>query len=138
VDGVTLEQVEKRKQKGADFARNVLQDDSLADDLEDESAESYAERKHLKISNSAGRRQAVMANDGNGGNGDDDYDFSGWSKQDCVDTLTQVAQIADDAYDPRSSREDMAQALSDILDALGEDDNGGDGDDEVADDDDGR
>jgi hypothetical protein len=129
VDAVTLEQVEKRKRKAVDFAYNVLEDSDLASDLEDESAESYAARKGLKISNTAGRRQAAMANGGNGGNGADEYDFTNWSKTDCADTLTQIATIADDAYDPMSSREDLAQALSDILDQL----NGDADEDEVAD-----
>ena len=62
-----------------------------------------------------------MAN-GNGGNGDDDYAFPGWTKQDCVDALNQVAQIADDAYDPMSSREDLAHVVGDILDALSDGD----------------
>jgi hypothetical protein len=124
---VTLEQVEKRKQKGADFARNVLRDDDLADSLEAEDAYDYALRMRLKISNSAGRRQAVMANGNNGGNSSD-YDFSDWTKQDCVDALNQVAQIADEAFDPMSSREDLAGALGHILDALN-----GDGDKDVDD-----
>jgi hypothetical protein len=120
-----VDQVEKRKQKGADFARNVLKDDDLADSLESEDPYDYAERKHLKISNSPERRQASMAN----GNGGDDYDFTDWTKTDCTAALNQVAQIAEAAYDPMSSREDLAQALSDILDALGDGD-----DDDAADD----
>jgi hypothetical protein len=63
---VTLEQIEAQKQKAAAFARNVRQDDDLADDLEDESLESYAERKRLTISNSPQRRRTAMA-DGSSG-----------------------------------------------------------------------
>jgi hypothetical protein len=129
---VTLEQVEAWQRKSVSFARNVLENDDLADELEDEDPYGYAVRKHLKITNPI-RRQASMAN-GNGGNGKgDDYDFGGWTKADCVDTLNQVAQIADAAFDPISSREDMAQALGDILDALSDDE---DGDEEDEDDDD--
>jgi hypothetical protein len=60
---VTLEQVEARKRKAVNFARNVLQDDDLADDLESESPESYAERKRLTIRNPLERRPtpAVLA-----------------------------------------------------------------------------
>jgi len=67
------------------------------------------------------------------GNGGDDYDFTDWTKTDCTAALNQVAQIAEAAYDPMSSREDLAQALSDILDALGDgddDDTADDGDDD--------
>jgi hypothetical protein len=54
----------------------------------------------------------------NGNNGDDNFDFRGWSKSDMQDVLEQVSRIADDAFDPMCSREDMAQALADILSAL--------------------
>jgi hypothetical protein len=46
---MTFEQVEAKKAKAANFARNVLEDDDLADSLEDEDVESYADRKGLKI-----------------------------------------------------------------------------------------
>jgi hypothetical protein len=122
---VTLEQVEARQRKAANFARNVLEDDDLADSLEDEDPADYAERKHLKITNS-GRRSA-MANSDNAGNGDG---FSSWTKADCVDALAQVAQIASDAYTPEASREDLAGALGDILNALSDDDGDEDEDDD--------
>jgi hypothetical protein len=115
ISSVTLDQIEKRKQKGADFARNVLQNDDLANDLEDESAESYAERKHLKISNS-GRR--TMANGNNG-----------MSKGDLRDMVDQIEQIASDAYQPETDRETAIAALSDILNVIE-----GDGDEDEDDD----
>jgi hypothetical protein len=58
----------------------------------------------------------------NGNNGGDDFDFSSWSKSDMQDALEQVSRIANDAFDPMSSREDMAQALADILSALTDED----------------
>ena len=116
---MTLEQVEAWQRKSVSFARNVLENDDLADELEDEDPYGYAAGKHLKITNPI-RRQASMAN-GNGGNGDD-YDFGGWTKADCVDTLNQVAQIANDAYTPEASREDLAGALGDILSVLTDED----------------
>jgi hypothetical protein len=130
----TLEQVEKTKAKAARFAESVLEDSDLADALESESAESYAERRGIVITNPAQKRRTTMANGNNGGNGDDDYDFDGWTKQDCVDALNQVAQIADDAYDPMSSREDLAQAVGDIMDALSDGGDTGDEDDDQDDD----
>jgi hypothetical protein len=113
---VTLYQIEKRKQKAADFARNVLEDDALADDLEDESAESYAERKHLKISNSPQRRRTTMAN-GNGA-----------TKADLQDQLDQIGQILTDAYVPESDRETLAAAIGDALNVI----EGGDDDEDDA------
>jgi hypothetical protein len=63
----------------------------------------------------------------------DDYDFSGWSKADCIDALTEVGQIASSAYEPESSREDLAAALGAILTAISdnEDDDADDEDDDA-------
>jgi hypothetical protein len=92
----------------------------LADDLENEDPESYAERKRLVISNPVERR--AMANG---------IDMTKADLQDCVD---QAIDILTDAYTPESSREDLAAAVGDALDAL--QGNGGDEDDDDADDDD--
>jgi hypothetical protein len=117
---VTLEQVEARKAKAARFARDVLKDDDLADDLEDETPESYAERKRLAFSNAGERRGMANGNE-----------LTKADLQDCVD---QATQILEDAYTPESSREDLAAAIGDALDAL--EGNGDDEDDDDADDDD--
>jgi hypothetical protein len=132
----TYEQVSAKKDKAAQFLRDVVGDDDKASDVEDMNVEDYADSRGVTITNP--RRQA-MAN-GNGGDGDSDYDFDSWTKADCIDTLGQVVDIADQAFDPMSSREDMAQALSDILDALSDGDDGGDEDaeDSYSDDDDTR
>jgi len=123
VDGVTLEQIEARKQKAAAFARNVLEDDDLADDLEDESAQDYAERKRLKISNSLQRRQTTMAN-GNGGNA--------MTKAELEDCLDRATEILTEAYAPEASREELATAVGEALDALagGDEDEDSDGDED--------
>jgi hypothetical protein len=107
----------------------VLKDDDLADDLGSLDTDAYARRKHLTISNP--RRAKPMAN---GDNGDDDLDFSHWSKADCTAALTEIAQIASDAFDPVSSREELAQALGNILDQLSDDDDeDDDGEDDLDD-----
>jgi hypothetical protein len=139
---VTYDQVAARKEKAANFARNVLQDDDLADSLEGEDVESYAERKKLVIKNAAKqspkgpqlgtirtqtrnrRTNKAMANNGN-----DDL-----TKADLQDMVDQAYSILSDAYDPQSSREDMAGAIADALDVL--EGNGDDGDDDDGDDDD--
>ena len=79
---------------------------------------------------------ATVTNAGDGSG--DDYSFDDWAKTDMQDALEQVAQIACDAYDPMSSREDAMQALGDILDALSDEDE--DEDQDIGDDldDDGR
>ena len=63
---VTYDQAAARKDKAERFVRNVLQDDDRADEIADESVESYADRKHYVISNPLKGSTSRMAN----GNGD--------------------------------------------------------------------
>jgi hypothetical protein len=104
----TLEQVEAKQAKAAQFARDVLQDDDLADSLEDEDPESYAERKHISIINSPDRRGEMANGNGNGS----------MTKADMQDVCDQVQSILEDAYTPEASREDLAAAIGDALDLL--------------------
>src|SRR5439155_480047 len=53
------EQVESRKEKAVRFTDNVLGDPDRADEIEDESPESYAERKGIEITNPHIRRKTV-------------------------------------------------------------------------------
>jgi hypothetical protein len=127
----TYDQVEQTKAKASRFAANVLEDDDLADDLEDESPEDYAERKGIVITDNPQRRKEVA--NGNG-NGNDDMTKS--ELQDCVDQALDILQAA---YVPESDRETLAQAVGDAIAALeGDLDEDDDGDDTDDDDDDGR
>ncbi len=51
----TLEQVRKTKKKAVRFVRDVLGDNKHADELEDETPESYAQRKRVQIVNPKGK-----------------------------------------------------------------------------------
>ncbi|HEV2388837.1 MAG TPA: hypothetical protein VGS20_16460 [Candidatus Acidoferrales bacterium] len=48
---LTREQLAKRKGKAVQFVENVLDDPDRADEIADESLESYAERRHVKLVN---------------------------------------------------------------------------------------
>jgi hypothetical protein len=125
----TYDQVEKTKAKASRFAADVLEDDDLADSLEDESPESYAERKGIVITDTPHPRRKDVAN----GNGNDDMTKS--ELQDCVDQALDILQAA---YVPESDRETLAQAVGDAIAALeGDGDEDDDGDD-TDDDEDGR
>ena len=50
---LTGEQVEARKEKAARFSDNVLGDPDRADEIQDDSLESYAERNGIEIHKSA-------------------------------------------------------------------------------------
>jgi hypothetical protein len=41
----TIDRIESKKDKAVRFLRDVLEDEDRADEIEDESAEDYAERK---------------------------------------------------------------------------------------------
>jgi hypothetical protein len=59
---LTQEQAESRKQRAVRFVRDVLGDPNRADEIEDESLESYAERRGFRIVNPVSRgRTTVMA-----------------------------------------------------------------------------
>ena len=48
---LTRKQIESRKARSAQLARDVRHDDDLADRIENESLGEYADRRHMKIAN---------------------------------------------------------------------------------------
>ncbi|HEV2177394.1 MAG TPA: hypothetical protein VGW33_09360 [Terriglobia bacterium] len=48
---LTRKQLESRKAQAVRFARDVREDDELADEIEDESIDDYAEHRRIKIQN---------------------------------------------------------------------------------------
>lgn len=51
VKTLTRAQLESRKARAVRFARDVREDDDLADTIEDETLEEYAQKRHIKLSN---------------------------------------------------------------------------------------
>jgi len=103
----------------------VVDDDDRADDVEDESVEDYRAQGH----NDYEFGKEINYANGNGGNGD----MTKAELEDCIDNATQILT---DAYIPEATREDLAAAIGDALDALaGEDVEGEDEDDDSTDDD---
>ncbi|HEV2177322.1 MAG TPA: hypothetical protein VGW33_08990 [Terriglobia bacterium] len=56
---LTREQLERRQAQAVRFARDVREDDDLADEIEDETLEEYAERRRIKLLNP--KRGGTMA-----------------------------------------------------------------------------
>jgi hypothetical protein len=110
----TQQQVETAQAQAVNFLRNVIQDDDRADEVEGMTPDEWAEEKGITITNPI-RRSKDMANGRsvNAGNGNDD--MSKADLQDCIDAATQILE---DAYTPEASREDLACAVGDALDAL--------------------
>ena len=57
---LTRKQVESRKAKAVRFTRDVLDEPDRADEIEDESLEDYAERRHLQVVNPKGVRKMAV------------------------------------------------------------------------------
>jgi hypothetical protein len=104
---LTYAQVASRKDKAERFVRDVLDDADRADEISDESVQSYADRRNFTIVDNPPGRLTNMAN--------------GQSKQDLLD------QIAD-LQDENDALQSQIDAISDILDGGDEDDDGDDGD----------
>jgi hypothetical protein len=58
---MTREQLEARKSKAIRFARDVREDNELADEIENESLEEYAEHRGIKVLNPKGARKMAQA-----------------------------------------------------------------------------
>jgi hypothetical protein len=112
---VTREQAEAMKAKAGDFLERIG-DADRAEEFDAMSIDDYADHKGLTLSNpsrTSKRRQSAMARS------------SGPSKADLENQLDEINDILSDAYDPESSREDMAAAIGQALDTLN-----GEGDEE--------
>ena len=57
---LTRKQLESRKAKAVRFTHDVLGDSDRADEIEDESLEHYAERRHIQIQNPKGVRHMAV------------------------------------------------------------------------------
>ena len=86
----TRAQVESMKAKAARFVDNVLDDPDRASEIEDESVESYAARKKIKIENPS-RRFGTMA-----------------TKAELESLLDEVEGVLEAAHTPEASREELA------------------------------
>jgi hypothetical protein len=115
----TLEQVATAKARAVNFLSNVLEDDDRADEVEEESLESYAERRGIQIlENPSGRGKQMPT----------------ITKPELEKMLDEVAQLAGSALDPASSRRQLVDALQAIYNIAGPDDE--DEDEEIDEDDD--
>ena len=103
---VTREEAEGKRQKAVDFLDRIGQPDK-ADEFRDMSTEEYIQHKGLQVTNTNRRRNCSMA-------------ANNLTKSDLQEQLDSIEEILDSAYQVESSREDMAQAISQALDILQE------------------
>ena len=98
---LTREQIQSRKDKAARFTDNVLGDPDRAAEIENESLESYADRRGFQITNPRGGRCGMPTKD---------------------ELLDRIEQLEEE-------NENLQQQLDDIADIVApdEDGNGGNG-----------
>ena len=90
---LTRKEVESRKAKAARFTRDVLGDDDRASEIEDESLESYAERRHYQIQNPRGVKHMAIP-----------------TRRELVERIKELEE----------ENEDMQERLDGIADLVGE------------------
>jgi hypothetical protein len=105
---LTRDQLQSRKDKAVRFVQDVLQDPERADEIADESLESYAERRKIALVNPVRRRDAIM-------------------------TKQELLGRVQDLEDENQQLQDQLDAVADIVNP---DDDGDAGDDQDNDDDD--
>ena len=95
----TLDQMERMKDKAAQFVRDVLGDDDRAQEIEDESVESYSDRKRIEIVDNPQRKNAPMATQ---------------TKAELVEVLDQAGEKVADLLNPILTREQLVEGLQEL------------------------
>ena len=115
---VSREEAEHKKQQAVDLMQRIGES-GRAREFDAMDVSEYAEGRGLVLTNPRRRNRCVMPQ----------------TKSDLQEILDNIEEILDSAYTPESTREDLAAAVGDALDALsGEDEDGnGNGDDEDSD-----
>ena len=122
---VTHDQAERKKAQAAAFMERIGQPDR-AEEFAGMSVEEYAEHKGLRIANPTyNTRRIPMAS------------TLAPSKGDLQDQIDSAIEILDGAYEPESTREELAEAIGSALEVLrGEDEDETEDETEDADEDD--
>jgi hypothetical protein len=119
---LTREQAARKKFQAAQFMERIGQPDR-ADEFNRMSVDEYAEGKGLSLSNPNTNRRSNMATP------------QTETKTDLQNRIDDAIVTLEDAYVPESTREELAEAVSDALDTLRGEDTDEDEDDDDQDDD---
>jgi len=98
---LTRKQLQSRKAQAVRFARDVREDDDLADEIEDETLDEYAERRHIKLTNPKGARKMAIK-----------------TRRELLD---RIAELQDE-------NEELREKVDSIAEIVGEEDEGEDDD----------
>jgi hypothetical protein len=95
----TFDQMERMKDKAAQFVRDVLGDDDRAQEIEDESVESYSDRKRIEIVDNPQRKNAPMATQ---------------TKAELVQVLDNAGEKIAELLNPILTREQLVEGLQEL------------------------
>jgi hypothetical protein len=98
---LTRKQLQSRKAQAVRFARDVREDDDLADEIEHQSLDEYAERRHIKLTNPKGARKMAIK-----------------TRRELLD---RIAELQDE-------NEELREKVDSIAEIVGEEDEGEDDD----------
>jgi len=117
---LTREKAERKRLQAAAFMERIGEPDR-AEEFRDMNTNDYAEHRGLQITNpTRRRRRTTMAA------------VTTTSKSDLQDQIDRAIATLDDAYQPETTREDLAQAVGEALDILrGEDEEAEDEDEDL-------
>ncbi len=103
---LTREKAERKRLQAAAFMERLGEPDR-AEEFRDMSTDEYAEHRGLQLTNPQrlGRRITMAA-------------VTTTSKSDLQDQIDRAIATLDDAYQPETTREDLAQAVGEALDIL--------------------
>jgi hypothetical protein len=118
---LSREDARRKKDQAAEFMERIGQPDR-ADEFRDMNVEDYAEGKGVRLSNPAFNRRTTTMSNGT------------TSKTDLQDQMGRAIETLEDAYQPETPREDLAEAIGKALDILRGDEE--EDDDETDEDDD--
>jgi len=102
VKRLTRRQIQARREKAARFTETVLDDPERAQEIRDESLESYAERRKFKIENAS--RRATMAQ------------TASPTKAELTGTLDELTELLEEALDPELTREELVDKVKEAAD----------------------
>lgn len=121
---LTREQIQSRKDKAVRFVRDVLGDSDRAEEIEEESLDSYAERRKIKLTNPQREKSRVIREL------EDDMP-KGETKAELLERIQELEQENQEMAD---QLDEVTDKLEGILHVVAPDEAGGDEDGDEGDD----
>ena len=117
---LTREQLQSRKDKAVRFVRDVLGDPDRAEEIEDESLDSYADRRKIRLTNPQRMKSRVIREV-------EDYMPKGETK---AELLEKIQELEEENKELNDQLDEVTDKLEDVLDVVAPDETDSDEDTE--------